>query len=58
MATIKERLKALEQTRTGTLSELPFIVSDTCTDEELKQLQRNGRKVFRESDPELMEEFI
>lgn len=55
---IKDRLKALEQTRTGTLSELPMIVSDETTDEAIKQLQRNGRKVYRESDPELIEEFI
>lgn len=57
MATLNNRLKALEQ-RTDPLGELPLIVSDECTDEAIKQLQRNGRKVYRESDPELIEEFI
>lgn len=55
---IKDRLKALEQTRTGTLSELPLIVSDETTDKAIEQLKQNGRKVYRESDPELIEEFI
>lgn len=57
MATLNNRLKALEQ-HTEPQSELPTIVSDKCKDERLTQLQRNGRKVYRESDPELMEEFI
>jgi hypothetical protein len=55
---IKQRLIALEQVKTDTLAELPMIVSDTFTDEEIKQFQRNGRKVYRESDPALIEEFI
>lgn len=55
---IKQRLIALEQVKTYTLAELPMIVSDDSTDEEIKQLQRNGRKVYRESDPALIEEFI
>lgn len=55
---IKERLKALEQVKTDTLAELPMIVSDDCTDEKIKQLQRNGSKVYRESDSALIEEFI
>lgn len=55
---IKQRLKALEQVQTGTLGELPMIVSDDCTDEEIKRLERNGRKPYRESDAALIEEFI
>ena len=55
---IKQRLIALEQVKTDTLAELPMIVSDECMDEEIKQLQRNGRKVYRESDAALIEEFI
>jgi len=55
---IKQRLIALEQVKTDTLAELPMIVSDDSADEEIKQLQRNGRKVYRESDPALIEEFI
>jgi hypothetical protein len=55
---IKQRLIALEQVKTYTLAELPMIASDDSTDEEIKQLQRNGRKVYRESAPALIEEFI
>ncbi len=57
MANYDQRLKALEQ-QAEPHRELPMIVNDKCSDEEIKRLQRNGRKVYRESDPELMEEFI
>lgn len=57
MAALNNRLKALEQ-HTEPHSELPTIVSDKCKDERLTQLQLNGRKLYRESDPEVMEEFI
>ena len=55
---IKERLKALEQQNTWAVGELPMIVNDKCTDDEIKQLQRNGRMVYRTSDTSLTEEFI
>ena len=55
---IKERLKALELLSTGALRKLPLIVNDKCTDEEIKQLQRNGRMVYRYSDTSLTEVFI
>ena len=55
---IKERLKALEQLNTVALRELPMIVNDICTDEEIKQLQRIGRIVYRYSDTSLIEEYI
>ena len=35
-----------------------MIVNDNCTDEEIKRLQRNGRKVYRQNDEALMDEFI
>lgn len=57
MATIEQRLTALEQ-RTDPLSELPMIIDDTCTDTELERLQSTGRKVYRASDENLIEEFI
>lgn len=57
MATIEQRLKALEL-RTDTLSELPMIIDDTCTDAELERLKRTGRKAYRSSDENLIEEFI
>lgn len=55
---IKQRLIALEQVKTDTLAELPMIVSDATTDEAITKLQRNGRKVYREGDAALIEEFI
>jgi len=57
MVPIAQRLEALEQSN-NPLGQLPFVVLDTCSDEELERLQCNGRKVFRFSDPKLFDEFI
>jgi len=57
MVRIEQRLKALEQCNTQS-GQLPFVVLDTCSDEELERLQRNEGKVFRFSDPKLFDEFI
>jgi len=57
MIPIAQRLEALEQCNNPS-GQLPFVVLDTCSDEELERLQRNGRKVFRFSDPKLFDEFI
>ena len=55
---MKERLKALEHLSTGALGELQLIMNEKCADEEIKQLQRKGRMVYRDSDTSLIEEFI
>ena len=55
---LKNRLTALEQVKNDTLIELPMIVSDNVTDEEILLFQGNGRMVFRENDVALFKEFI
>jgi predicted molibdopterin-dependent oxidoreductase YjgC len=55
---LKNRLTALEQVKNDTLIELPMIVSDNVTDEEILLFQDNGRMVFRENDVALFNEFI
>jgi hypothetical protein len=55
---LKNRLTALEQVKNDTLIELPMIVSDNVTDEEILLFQHNGRMVFRENDVALFNEFI
>lgn len=57
MVAIEQRLKALEQ-RNSPSGQLPFVVMDSCSDEEIERLQCNGCKVFRMSDPKLFDEFI
>jgi len=57
MIPIAQRLEALEQCNNPS-GQLPFVVLDACSDEELERLQRNGGKVFRFSDPKLFDEFI
>lgn len=52
---MKERLKTLEQLSTGALGELPMIVDDMCTDDEIKQLKHNGCMVYRYSDTSFIE---
>jgi hypothetical protein len=58
MMNLKSRLTALEQVKNNTLAELPMIVSDNVTDEEITLLQRNGCMVFRKNDAALYNEFI
>ena len=58
MANYEQRLKALENIHDNALGELPMIVNDNCTDEEIKRLQCNGRKVYRQNDNALMDEFV
>jgi hypothetical protein len=55
---LKNRLTALERVHNDTLIELPMIVSDNVTDEEILLFQGNGRMVFRENDVALFNEFI
>jgi len=57
MVPIEQRLEALEQCNNPS-GQLPFVLLDTCSDEKLERLQRNGRKAFRFSDPKLFDEFI
>ena len=57
MPTIEQRLKALEL-REELTGQLPTVVNDNCMDAEIERLQRNGHKVYRMNDPELMDEFI
>jgi hypothetical protein len=54
---LNARLKALENYRkSGGQKPLPQVVPDTTTDDELTQLRKHGREVFRESD--LIDQFI
>jgi hypothetical protein len=55
---LKSRLTALEQVKNDTLTELPMIVSNNVTDEEILLFQGNGRMVLRENDVALFNEFI
>lgn len=57
MTKLINRLKALEVVK-DPRGELPIIVSDDCSSERIAALQLKGYKVFRESDPNLIEEFI
>lgn len=57
MPSLDARLLVLEQ-RTDRTGELPAVVPDDCTDEEIARARRTGRKVFRESDPAFVDEFV
>ena len=58
MATLDQRLKALEAEQAGDYVPMPVVVPECTTDEELARLRRNGRAVFRSGDPELYSEFV
>lgn len=50
MATIKQRIEALEQFREGCAGELPIIIPDEASDAEIAKLSRNGRQAVRWND--------
>jgi hypothetical protein len=53
------RLMALENRNESEGSRLlPQVVPDTTTDAEIVLLRKNGREVFRESDPHLVDAFL
>lgn len=58
MATIEQRLVALEQYKIVAPMELPTVVPDDTSDAELESMKRTGRKVYRESDPAFVDAFI
>lgn len=58
MSTLKRRLLALEACDNYQASQLPEVVADDTTDDEMARLRKHGRKVYRESDPEFIELFV
>ncbi|MBK6294576.1 MAG: hypothetical protein IPF55_09960 [Rhodoferax sp.] len=59
MATLDSRLLALESIDVGDhAKQLPTVVPDDTTDQELARLRRDGREVCRESDPAFIELFF
>ena len=59
MKTLDARLLALESLDGGdTAKQLPEVVPDSTPDTELARLRKNGREVYRESDPAFIELFV
>ena len=58
MATIDQRLKALETEHSGDFRPMPLIVDENVPDAELERLRRNGRVVYRSGDPAFYDEFV
>ncbi len=57
--TLDARLLALETDREGGGAKpLPCLVPDTTTDAELDRMRRDGREVYRESDPAFIDRFV
>lgn len=58
-AATTRRLEALERALpTAGPRPLPMVVPDATTDANLARLQQQGRKVFRESDPAFIDQFV
>lgn len=58
MATLQQRLAALETMREGGLRLLPLVVDERTSDADLEVLKRSGRAVYRENDHALFDEFV
>ena len=56
---LNRRLLVLESLDSGdTAKPLPEVVPDSTTDIELARLRKNGREIYRESDPAFIELFV
>ena len=58
MKTLDSRLLALEAVGSDQAKALPAVVPDSTPDAELARLRRNGREVYRESDPAFIDLFV
>ncbi len=59
MATIDQRLKALETMQELGFKPMPLIVDENISDAELERLRHGGRVVvYRSGDPALYNEFV
>lgn len=58
MATIDQRLTALETEQEEGFRPLPLVVPEDTSDEELARLKCGGRVLYRSGDPDLYNEFV
>ena len=58
MPNLEARLLALENPVNDLARQLPDVVEDETTDTELARLRKQGREVYRESDPVFIQLFV
>ncbi len=58
MASLDARLLALESLESDRTRQLPDVVNDATTDTELARFRKQGREVYRESDPAFIQLFV
>ena len=58
MPNLEARLLALENPVNDLARQLPDVVEDETTDTELARLRKQGREVYRESDPAFIQLFV